>query len=131
MWYSLCVNVVRGGTTEQFFLPGHFRNCYLHHRNWRAAQLWEIISGCPELPSSRRGTLSMYVKYRKLPMVAPALLLAASFSLAFASTSTTKPQPANPAAKAQKDSHHAIHHTSKRTRKVRARGQKAIDGERV
>lgn len=64
-------------------------------------------------------------------MVAGSLLLAASLSLAFASTSSTKPQPATSTAKAPNSTHHAIHHTGKKTRKVRARGQKAIDGERV
>jgi peptidoglycan hydrolase-like protein with peptidoglycan-binding domain len=62
-------------------------------------------------------------------MVAGPLLLAASLSLAFASTSTTKPQSGDSTAKAQKSAHHAIHHTGKKTR--RARGQKAIDGDRV
>jgi peptidoglycan hydrolase-like protein with peptidoglycan-binding domain len=68
----------------------------------------------------------MDVKYRKLPMVAATALLAAS--LAFASTSSMKPQPGNSTAKAQKSTHHATHHATKKTR---ARGQKAIDGERV
>ena len=71
----------------------------------------------------------MDVKRRKSPMIAGQLLLAASLSLAFASTSTTQPQSANPPAPAQKSAHHAIHHTGKRTR--RARGQKVIDGERI
>jgi peptidoglycan hydrolase-like protein with peptidoglycan-binding domain len=71
----------------------------------------------------------MDVKYRKLPMVVGQLLLAASLSLAFASMSTTKPQSGDSTAKVQKSTHHAIHHTGKKTR--RARGQKAIDGERV
>jgi peptidoglycan hydrolase-like protein with peptidoglycan-binding domain len=62
-------------------------------------------------------------------MVAGALLLAASLSLAFANTSTTKPQSGDSTAKVQKSSHHAIHHTGKKTR--RARGQKVIDGDRV
>ena len=68
----------------------------------------------------------MDVKYRKLPMVAATALLAAS--LAFASTSSMKPQPGNSTVKAQKSTHHATHHATKKTR---ARGQKAIDGERV
>jgi peptidoglycan hydrolase-like protein with peptidoglycan-binding domain len=71
----------------------------------------------------------MDVNYRKLPMVAGPLLLAASLSLAFANTSTTKPQSGDSTAKVQKSSRHAIHHTGKKTR--RARGQKAIDGDRV
>ena len=62
-------------------------------------------------------------------MVAGLLLLAASLSLALASTSTTQPQSANSPTKVQKSTHHATHHATKRTR--RARGQKAIDGERV
>ncbi|MCU1271503.1 MAG: Peptidoglycan-binding domain 1 [Acidobacteriaceae bacterium] len=70
----------------------------------------------------------MDVKY-KLPMVAATVLLAASLSLAFGSTSAAKPQPATANAKAQKSTHHATHHSSKKTR--RARGQKAIDGERI
>jgi peptidoglycan hydrolase-like protein with peptidoglycan-binding domain len=60
-------------------------------------------------------------------MVAATLLLAAS--LALASASTTQPQSANSPTKVQKSTPHATHHASKRTR--RARGQKAIDGERV
>jgi len=64
-------------------------------------------------------------------MVAAPLLLAASLSLAFAGTSTTGPESAKSVAKIQKSPHHATHHASKKTRKVRARGQKAIDGERV
>src|ERR1700681_2504725 len=71
----------------------------------------------------------MDVKHGKLPMVAGSLLLAASLSLASASTSTTQSQPANSTAKAPKSTHHAIHHAGKKTR--RARGQKAIDGDRV
>jgi peptidoglycan hydrolase-like protein with peptidoglycan-binding domain len=70
----------------------------------------------------------MDVKFNKFGIVAAPLLLA---SLAFGSASTTKEQPANSVAKAPKSSHHAVHHASKRTRKTRARGQKAIDGDRV
>jgi Putative peptidoglycan binding domain len=70
----------------------------------------------------------MDVKFNKFGIVATPLLLA---SLAFGGASTTKEQASNSAPKVQKPSQHVTHHASKRTRKPRARGQKAIDGERV
>lgn len=69
----------------------------------------------------------MGLKVNQFGIVATTLLLA---SLSVGSTSTTKQQSSNSDVKAQKSSH-AVHRVSKRTRRTRARGQKAIDGERV
>jgi hypothetical protein len=70
----------------------------------------------------------MDVKIAKFGAVAVTVLL--SGTLAFgASTSSEKPS-ANPTAKVQNISHHS-HHVSKKGRKGRVRGQKAIDGDRV
>ncbi|PYV48109.1 MAG: hypothetical protein DMG92_14530 [Acidobacteria bacterium] len=68
------------------------------------------------------------VNLNKIRIVALPLLL---MSLAFGSASTQKEQSANSGAKAKKSSYHSVHHAGKRTRKTRARGQKAIDGDRI
>lgn len=70
----------------------------------------------------------MDVKMEKFGAVATAVLLCATLTFG-ASTSAEKPST-NPSAKIQNTSHHA-HHASKKARKGRVRGQKAIDGERV
>jgi hypothetical protein len=69
--------------------------------------------------------LRMDVK-NKFGVVAVTALLSAT--LAFAGTASEKPST-NPAAKLQNTSHH--HHASKKARKGRVRGQKAIDSNRV
>ncbi len=68
------------------------------------------------------------VKFNKIRMAAMPLLL---MSLAFGSSSTTKEQSANSAASPKNNSRHSVHRAGKRTHKTRARGQKAIDGDRV
>jgi peptidoglycan hydrolase-like protein with peptidoglycan-binding domain len=70
----------------------------------------------------------MDVKIDKFGAVAVTVLL--STTLAFAGTTSSEKPSANPTAKVQNTSHHA-HHASKKTRKGRVRGQKAIDGNRV
>lgn len=64
----------------------------------------------------------------KFGAVAVAVLLSASVVFG-ASTASQKPAT-TPTAKAQNAAHH-VHHASKKTRKGRVRGQKAIDGNRV
>jgi len=71
----------------------------------------------------------MDVRFNKLGIVALTVLLAATSALAGA-TSAEMPS-GNPTAKVQGTAHHAAHHASKKARKARARGQKAIDGNRV
>jgi peptidoglycan hydrolase-like protein with peptidoglycan-binding domain len=70
----------------------------------------------------------MDVKIDKFGAVAVTVLLSATLALG-GTTSSEKPS-ANPTAKVQNTSHHA-HHASKKTRKGRVRGQKAIDSNRV
>jgi peptidoglycan hydrolase-like protein with peptidoglycan-binding domain len=53
-----------------------------------------------------------------------------SVTLALGGTTSSEKPSASPTAKVQNASHHA-HHASKKTRKGRVRGQKAIDGNRV
>jgi peptidoglycan hydrolase-like protein with peptidoglycan-binding domain len=72
--------------------------------------------------------LSMDVKMDKFGAVAVAVLLSAT--LVFGASTSSKKPSTNPAAKIQNTSHHA-HHSSKKARKGRVRGQKAIDGDRV
>lgn len=70
----------------------------------------------------------MGVKMEKFGVVAVTAIMSATLS--FAATSAS-PKPASaPAAKVQNTSHHT-QHGSKKARKGRVRGQKAIDGERV
>jgi peptidoglycan hydrolase-like protein with peptidoglycan-binding domain len=69
----------------------------------------------------------MDVKMDKFAAVAVTVLLSAT--LAFAGTTSSEKPSANPTAKVQ-NTHHA-HHASKKTRKGRVRGQKAIDSDRV
>jgi hypothetical protein len=69
----------------------------------------------------------MGVKMDKFAAVAVTVLLSAT--LAFAGTTSSEKPSANPTAKVQ-NTHHA-HHASKKTRKGRVRGQKAIDCDRV
>ena len=64
----------------------------------------------------------------KFGAVAVTALLTAT--LAFAGTSSSEKPSANPSAKVQNTSHH-VHHASKKSRKRRVRGQKAIDSARV
>src|SRR5437764_352402 len=70
----------------------------------------------------------MDVKTYKFGAVAATVLLSAM--LAFAGTTSSEKPSANPTAKVQNTSRH-VHHASKKTRKGRVRGQKAIDSERV
>lgn len=63
----------------------------------------------------------------KFGAVAVTALLSAT--LAFAGTSTSEKPSTKPTAKVQNTSHH--HHASKKARKGRVRGQKAIDNDRV
>jgi peptidoglycan hydrolase-like protein with peptidoglycan-binding domain len=70
----------------------------------------------------------MDVKIDKFVGMTVAVLLSATLAFG-ASTSSEKPS-ANPTAKVQNASHH-VHRASKKTRKKRVRGQKAIDGDRV
>lgn len=70
----------------------------------------------------------MNVTIDKFGGAAMAVLLSATLALG-ASTSSEKPST-NPTAKVQSPSHHA-HHVSKKARKGRVRGQKAIDSDRV
>ncbi len=70
----------------------------------------------------------MDVKIDKFGAVAVTVLL--STTLAFAGTTSSEKPSANPTAKVQNTAHHA-HHASKKARKGRVRGQKAIDGDRV
>jgi peptidoglycan hydrolase-like protein with peptidoglycan-binding domain len=70
--------------------------------------------------------LRMDVK-NKFGAVALTALLSAA--LVFAGTTSSEQPSTKPAAKAQNTSHH--HHASKKSRKGRVRGQKAIDGDRV
>jgi hypothetical protein len=71
--------------------------------------------------------LSMDVKIDKFGALAVTVLVSAT--LAFGGTSSEKPS-ANSTAKVQNTSHHA-RHASKKVRKKRVRGQKAIDSDRV
>jgi len=71
----------------------------------------------------------MDAKIYKFGAVAVTALLSAT--LALAGTTSSENPSANPTAKVQNASHHVAHHASKRTRKGRVRGQKAIDGDRV
>ena len=71
----------------------------------------------------------MDVKIDKFGAVAISVLL--SGTLAFGGTTSTEKPSTNPTAKIEKTSHHATHHASKKSRKKRVRGQKAIDGDRV
>jgi putative peptidoglycan binding protein len=70
----------------------------------------------------------MDVKIDKFGAVAVTALLSAT--LAFAGTTSSEKPSANPTVKVQNASHHT-HHASKKARKRRVRGQKAIDGDRV
>lgn len=70
----------------------------------------------------------MDVKIDKIVAMAVALLL--STTLAFAASTAAEKPSANPTAKVQNASHRT-HHASKKARKGRVRGQKAIDGGRV
>lgn len=70
----------------------------------------------------------MDVKMDKFGAVAVAVLLSAT--LAFGASNSSEKPSTNPAAKIQNTSHHA-RHASKKARKGRVRGQKAIDGDRV
>jgi len=70
----------------------------------------------------------MDVKTYKSGAIAVTVLLSAT--LAFAGTTSSEKPSANPTAKVQNTSHH-LRHASRKTRKGRVRGQKAIDGERV
>jgi peptidoglycan hydrolase-like protein with peptidoglycan-binding domain len=70
----------------------------------------------------------MDVKIDKFGVVAVTALLSAT--LAFAGTNSSEKSAAKPAAKVQSTSHHS-HHASKKVRKKRVRGQKAIDSDRV
>lgn len=70
----------------------------------------------------------MDVKIDKFAAVAISALLSAA--LAFAGTTSSEKSSANPTAKVQNTSHRA-HHASKKARKRRVRGQKAIDSDRV
>lgn len=69
----------------------------------------------------------MDVKNKFGPVAVMVLLTAA---LAFAGTSSSERPSTNPSAKVQNTSHH-VHHASKKSRKKRVRGQKAIDSSRV
>ena len=71
----------------------------------------------------------MDVKFDKFGIVAATVLLAAT--LAFAGANSAEKPSIQPTANAPKSFHHATHHASKKTRKGRVRGQKAIDGDRV
>lgn len=71
----------------------------------------------------------MVVKIDKFGAVAISVVL--SGLLAFAGTTSSEKPSTNPTAKTGKTSQHVAHHTSKRARKKRVRGQKAIDGDRV
>jgi Putative peptidoglycan binding domain len=73
--------------------------------------------------------LSMDVKFRKLAIMAVTLLLTAT--LAFAGAPSTEKQPTTPTAKTKKISTHTTRHATRKTRKGRVRGQKAIDVNRV
>jgi peptidoglycan hydrolase-like protein with peptidoglycan-binding domain len=70
----------------------------------------------------------MDMKIDKFGAVAVTVLLSAT--LAFAGTTSSEKPSANPTAKVQNTSHHP-HHASKKSRKKRVRGQKAIDSDRV
>jgi peptidoglycan hydrolase-like protein with peptidoglycan-binding domain len=71
----------------------------------------------------------MDVKFKKVGVVAGTVLLAAT--LAIAANNPAQKASVSPTANVQKTSHHVTHHASKKTRKGRVRGQKAIDGDRV
>ena len=70
----------------------------------------------------------MDVKTYRFGAVSVTVLLSAM--LAFAGTTSSEKPSANPTAKVQNTSHH-LRHASKKTRKKRVRGQKAIDSDRV
>ena len=70
----------------------------------------------------------MDVKIDKFGAVVVTVLVSAT--LAFAGTTSSEKPSANPTGKVQNTSHH-LRHASKKTRKGRVRGQKAIDNERV
>ena len=71
----------------------------------------------------------MDVKINKFRTVTVAVLL--SGMLAFAGTTLSEKPSTDPTTKIEKTSHHATYHASKKTRKRRVRGQKAIDSDRV
>lgn len=70
----------------------------------------------------------MDVKIKKIGAVATAVLLSAA--VAFAATISSEKPSTHATAKVRNTSHHT-HHASKKARKGRVRGQKAIDSDRV
>jgi putative peptidoglycan binding protein len=119
--------------------PEHFRNSYLHQRDWRLPLLREMMD---DAGIQYRMT---FLRQSGLPLVAAALLLAASVSLAQTEEHpkpihhTAQKAPHHQAPKAEhhaapKAPHHkahaAAHHAGPKVKK-HPRGQQAIDRERA
>src|SRR6266478_2643194 len=111
--------------TGPYSWQAHFRNSYLHQRNWRRIALWEMMIRARSFSNFAAKGPRMDLRPKRVLGLAAVVLLTGSLS--FASTTVHKKNRVPAGSKVVKTSQHG----SKKSRKSRPRGQQAIDSERA